>query len=330
MKRKDGTTRLPVGKRRRRSARRPPFILQDAAQLVLFLTSPITSEDNGIGAKEQYVRPFSDKSDTYRLIAFYGDEYGNRTFVRLAEDVTTGNLWICFRPTMLEGIHNELVSLSEAGFTSLLTGKRTSHCLGNLYDICHAVHASDCDTDGISFAYKRLLNEPMKNTGGKGVLSCLEDHVNSFQGRGSIIFAGFSLGAAQALCAACMLSSARVHCVQIAGPRAASRDSARTLERSLASCTYIGIRGDPVSHMPFRAGHMSHVGQERWVDSAAIASNLHDEKAVAVHMTRFVTEVALGLVFGVRWGLSQATKAFLDVHLVAEECMYEVLCKLFG
>ncbi|KAI8826289.1 uncharacterized protein EV422DRAFT_503571 [Fimicolochytrium jonesii] len=329
-----------MGKRRAKDTERrnglleqhSSFSIRDAAQLVLFLTSPIEPTPESEEAEIQYVQPFGNKEDTYRLVACYGDQHGNRTFVRIAENTATGALWVCFRPTILEGLPGLLLrSLWDTA--ALWPTRRSDRCLANLYDICRAVHSKRCGDHGLSLAHQGMLNEAMENTNGRTLMDCLRDEVAKALRRKrrkngtSVIFAGYSLGAAQALCAASMLVNP-VHCVQIAGPRVAARDKAANIERRLSSCTYIGIMNDPVSDMPFGADDMSLVGRQVWVDlyshSFHVGSPVRER--TRQNMLRFVAEVSLALLFGVRRGLSDIANALLDVHLEAEDKLYELLC----
>ncbi len=293
--------------------------LRDAPQLVLFLTSPI--ETDGDPCETQYVQPFNTHRNTFQLIESFGDQYGNRSFVRIAQNTTTGDLWVCFRPTMLNALGTQLASIHN-GLTTVCTTHRTEHCLGNLLDICSAISSRTCDNEGLSQAHQRLLREPATNTNGRPLIDCIRNSIARSFSR-EVIFAGFSLGAAQAFCAAVMVSKP-VHCIQIAGPRVAKRLKIGSLCRRLRSCSYIGVVGDPVSRMPFGAHDMAIAGNQQWITLPHLDDQQLDKELARVsrwRMVRFVIDVFMGLVLGLRWTLSSTALAFLDVHLKAEQAL---------
>ncbi|KAJ3143867.1 hypothetical protein HDU89_001546 [Geranomyces variabilis] len=308
--------------------KRNPSWIKDAPQLTLVLTNPIESDDNVHG--DQYVLPFDERSDIYRLVSQYGDESGNRSFVRVAENVSTGDIWVCFRPTILEGLAG-LATSRIHGFSTVCTSKRTKFCPGNLLDVCQTINARQCDSDGLSKAHRHLLMEATTNTKGEPLIECIRRCLSTLLGRGerNIVFAGFSLGAAQALCAAVMVGLP-VHCIQIAGPRVASRHQVSALGERLLSCTYVGVLDDPVSEMPFGDKEMSLVGDQLWVSLAErpdIRRAGEGGNPIAgvktMVMWLFVIDVFIGLVFDLRWCLSDMARTFINVHLKAERLLTE-------
>ncbi|KAI8815902.1 uncharacterized protein EV422DRAFT_548023 [Fimicolochytrium jonesii] len=299
--------------------------IYDAAQLVLFLTSPIESSDNKEEASTpQYVQPFDDKKDTYRLVTAYGDQWGNRTFVRVAQNVKTGDIWVCFRPTILGDLNP----------TSLISEKGVLVRLRNLLDIAHAVNIAEVGPDGLSSGIKGLLEEPMENTDGQPLLRCLERDVKKWnaelRGGAKILFTGYSLGSAQALCAAAAIATP-VHCVQLAGPRVVRREGVEKIAGRLASCTYVGLVGDPVSQMPFSGEDFEIVGEQIWVDTSRWRLTAKPAESMCPRrMLNFLVGVYMGLTLNLRRGIGECARAFLDVHLEAEVDLYRILKGVLG